>query len=302
MIDVTNSNRKILVTGASGFVGQHTIASLLKAGFQVLATTTQIRNTLPSHPNLVWSVWDSTKTTVPEIEWAEVETVIHLIMPNLPTQEIAHANDTFKVIALSTQHILDAAVNSGVRKFLLASSGDALGGRSEPAQETDVLYNPESHYGTSKACAELITNTYASVISTTILRFYHPYGTGGEKFLISKLIERIREGRIVFLEGADGIIINPVWAEELAQGITMAIGLETTGIFHLGGPDDVSMRNVIETIGELLDQKPIIEMSDARSNNFYCGDMDRSQRVLNYNPKVGIRVGLEMLINHPKVD
>lgn len=301
MTDPTNSKRKVLVTGASGFIGLHTVSKLLNAGRQVIATATYARDSLPSHPNLVWSIWDSTKENLPDVDWHGIDSIVHLIMPATLVKDVSRAKYTFDVVAASTQHLLDAAATGSVRRFLLASTGDVLGGRSEPAQETDVSYNPETYYGSSKACAELITNAYKPNLSTAILRFYHPYGPGGEKFLISNLVRRIRNGQKVFLQGADGIIINPVWIEEMVEGIASAINSEGTGIFHLGGPDFVSMREVIEQIGDLLGRQPVIETSDARPNNFYCGDRDRSQKLLNFSPSVGIGAGLEMLVNQSKL-
>src|SRR5262249_58833907 len=94
------------------------------------------------------------------------------------------ARSHFDLSVAATFNLLEAARRHGIDRFILGSTGDALGPTRGPARESAAGYRPASFYGATKACAELLCRGYQSQPAAVVLRFFHPYGPGGERFLI----------------------------------------------------------------------------------------------------------------------
>lgn len=293
---------KVLVLGGSGFVGQHTVSNLLHAGHSVIATTTNQRANLPTGVNLSWVEWDATVSDLPDINWDEIDVILHLAIPSSLANTLANAEQTYEIIVTSTLRLLTAAKNNNVKRFVLASTGDVLGSRPEPALESDLTYCPDTFYGTTKACAELLINAFSNDLSTAVLRFFHPYGPNGDKFLIGNLVDRITSGKPVYLEGYKGILLNPIWIEDLSQGIRLAVDSSACGVFHFGGSETVHLAELIELIGKLTQKKPIIEFIEKSGQEFHCGNWERSRNILHFEPRVSLREGLAQIVKKKKFD
>ena len=246
------SSRKtntVLVTGGSGFVGSAVVTGLLARKHEVVATSNVLTEAMTEHPGLSWVLWDALVEPLPKIDWARLDTVLHLAMPERLFDFPEGAVPVYELGVASTFRLLEAARRHGVRRLAVASTGNVLGACGGPARETNLLYLPLSFYGTAKACMELLVRGYEPILSTAILRFYHPYGPGGDRFLVNRLVRLVAEGKEITIEGADGILLNPVWVEEMAEGVCAAVVSDAAGVFHFGGPDVLTLRRLIELIG-----------------------------------------------------
>ncbi|MEW6237052.1 MAG: NAD(P)-dependent oxidoreductase [Candidatus Omnitrophota bacterium] len=287
---------RILVTGASGFVGLPTTQALIRRGHRVIAAAHILMPDLPAHPQLQWIKWDATEEPLPQIEWDGLDAILHLAIPcgHFAFPDAVPA--LFETTVASVHRLYQEAYRRGVQRVLIASTGDVLGSREQPAAEDDFLYQPDTFYGTAKACAELFARFYQSHLTSSILRFYHPYGPGGDRFLINQMIRWIAEGREIAVEGAEGIRLNPVWVEDLAQGVCLAVEKGMSGIFHFGGPDYLSLRQLADMIGSIMNKKPIITSKDVPCIQRHAGAFAETSRLLDYHPQTSIRAGLEKLI------
>jgi nucleoside-diphosphate-sugar epimerase len=286
----------VLVTGGSGFVGKPVVAELARRGHQVYATTTKQSPSLPQSENVIWREWHASTGPLPEIDWNRLDVILHLAAPAGQFEFPEQARLLYELGIASTFRFLELARRKGVKRLLFASTGDVLDTRERPAREDNVLYLPRSFYGTVKACGELLLRSYQSIISTAILRLYHPYGPGGERFLVHRLIESVRDGREIRLQGRDGVSLNPVWIEDVAVGLCSAVESSATGIFHFAGPDHVSLRALAEIIGEIANKKPVFRVEDSVAPGGHEGAFERTQRCLNYTPQVSLREGLARIM------
>jgi UDP-glucose 4-epimerase len=287
--------RAVLVTGASGFVGRAVVAQLSRRGHRVIATATAGAQ-LPSAAGLEWVIWDATTAPLPPVDWSEVEVVLHLAMPRGVFDFPEHAGPLYELAVTATYRLLDTAYKRGVPRVLGASTGDVLGATGHPLDEDDTTYAPSSFYGAAKACAELLLRAYQGQLSTGVLRFFHPYGTGGDRFLVNRLVRAVAEGEAVTIEGRDGIVLNPVWVEDLALGVCAAVESHHTGVFHFAGPETVTLRELLETIGVLLQRQPVIRMSASAPVQRHCGAFEGTTRLLGYQPQVGVHEGLSRVV------
>jgi nucleoside-diphosphate-sugar epimerase len=287
---------QVLVTGASGFVGRAVVRELLRRGHAVTATTTRLVASLPSDPKLCWVEWDALRQSLPAVAWETTDAVLHLACPAGPFAFPGCAPALYELTVAASFRLLEKARQAGIPRVLLASTGDVFGNREEPATEDDTDYRPNSFYGSAKACAEVLFRSYSPVLSTAILRIYHPYGPGGDRFLINRMVGRVAQGQEITLEGPNGIQLNPVWNEDLAVGIRLAVESAASGVFHFAGPDLVTLREMLEMIGALIRRPPVLRVKPVTAVAQHAGLCAQTRARLGYAPRVGLRDGLARLV------
>ncbi|KIL97776.1 UDP-glucose 4-epimerase [Paramagnetospirillum magnetotacticum MS-1] len=287
---------RVLVTGGSGFVGLAAVKALLAAGRRVTATTTRPGTPPLTAEGLDWVGWDAETTTLPPMEWDGIDAVCHLAVPRQLSPFPDRAAALYAVNVQATFALLEASRRHGVRRFLLASTGDVLAPESELAPDGDTGYAPRNFYGSSKICAEVLTQAYGDILSPAILRIYHPYGPNGERFLINRLLRKVEAGEEIRLEGTDGILVNPIWIDDLGQAIARLAEGEQTGLFNLGGREFLRLGALLRLAGELCGRTPLLHSSGAPPDPRHAGEVEASCRRLNWAPRIDLREGLSRLL------
>jgi UDP-glucose 4-epimerase len=288
--------KKILVTGGSGFVGRHMVKNFVSTGHHVIATTTRIVPGIGQDPQLEWVEWNALESKLPDINWESIDAILHLAVPRPPFAYPSDEDALFKVVVESTFQLLEQARVAGIKRFVLASTGDVLGGQC-PALESNSNFEPDSFYGTAKANAELLVRSYNKSLSCSITRFYHPYGPGADKFLINRLISKVIEGITITIEGVDGISVNPIYIDDLTTGLQLVLLSDETGVFNLAGPETVTLRSLLEIVGEVVGQTPLINANGEACIERHVGDMTRLTSRLEYFPKTFLYEGTRCLLD-----
>ena len=285
----------VLVTGGSGFVGRAVLRELTGHGEAVTATHTGRSGAQPALPGVTWVEWDATLEPLPRVAWDRITAILHLAAPPNLFDFPGQAAAMYEITVAATFRLLEAARRYDIPRFVLASTGDVLGGSEGPAKEDDPLYLPTSFYGASKAAAEILLRSYEPLLSTAVLRFYHPYGPGGGRFLINRLLRMVAEGKEVTIEGENGILLNPVWIEDLARGVLLALQSRETGVFHLAGPDTETLRALLLRMGEIAGRPAVIRAIPGPGVERHAGSFAKSERLLGYRPRVSLNEGLRRL-------
>ena len=282
-----------MVTGGSGFIGTAVIAHLAARGHPVVATTTRPGPHLDRSAH--WVVWDALVEPVPAVEWGAIDVIVHLALPRKPHTGPDKRRAIFETSVVATFHLLESARRYGIGRVLVASTGDALGATG-CAQEDDECHRPASFYGTAKACEELVARCRDDTVASGILRFFHPYGPGGEAYLVNRLLRQVIAGERIEIEEPNGIDLNPVWIDDLATGICLAVESRHGGIFHFAGPETVTLRALVELSGEISRREPRVQLRKGHVRGGHAGDFRRAARVLGYRPAVGVREGVSALL------
>ena len=288
---------KVLIVGASGFVGCALSKKLLQHGHIVTGTRTQLpkfANEVPGQPK--WIAWDAMAESLPVESVAGVDVVIYAAAPrpekfkSIPK----HAHHLITVTRFS--QLLETAASMGGKRVILISTGDVFGSKDRPASESDKHFAPDTVYGKTKLLAETALQNYGAQLETAVARLYHPYGPGGERFLICRLIDKVRNGETIKIEGYNGILLNPIWIDDLVEGLLLLVNQSENGNFHFAGPVIVSLRQLINQIAERLDQKPNISSIDYTPTQRHVGGFQRTRQLLGFNPSMTIVNGLENLL------
>ena len=259
---------KILITGAAGFVGKGLCKILTASGHEVLALV---------HP-------DSVERAGHDLAGAQLlpADLASLRAADLPSRADAvfslaqarrfrefprMAQEVFAVNVQATLTLLHWALSVGVQRFIHVSSGGVHGGGRESSLcETDLLamHSPLGFYLGTKLCSEVIFQNYRHFFRTAVtLRPFFIYGPGQRKdMFVARLIESIRNGTPVQLQGENGLRMNPIFVEDASAAIARALHLEGPHIINLAGPEVLTLRALCEIIGRAVGRAPIYERKE----------------------------------------
>ncbi len=178
--------KRILLTGADGFTGQHFTNAARQAGYK-------------TH-SLVADLTDAKAVEV-EIAAAVPDYVVHLAA----ISAVTHADEEafYRVNLFGTQNLLKAlaALPKAPKRVLLASSANVYGNADKSPIDESVCPAPLNHYAMSKLAMEFMSATFANRLPLVIVRPFNYTGVGHDaRFVIPKLVEHfVRRAAIIEL-------------------------------------------------------------------------------------------------------
>lgn len=143
-----------LVTGASGFIGQHLVARLLRDGLTVRALVRDISRPLPWRQGVQVVHGDVRDAAAMQTVTDEVDTVFHLAAKVHDLEAWQDTGEHEAVTVQGTQNLLTAAGQNGVKRFLFLSSLSVYGADTQSMRDETAICVPVSAYGRAKLQAE----------------------------------------------------------------------------------------------------------------------------------------------------
>ncbi len=279
----------VLLTGATGFLGS-ALLSLLAARDEVLAMH------CPGHdPQPVdgarWIAQDLTAPLSPELP-DRIDAVVHLAQSRRHREFPDGAVDIHEVNAAATVRLLDYCRRAGATTFTYASTGAVYVPGLEPLRESDVP-RPGNFYATSKLAGERAVEQFRRVLCGHCLRFFFIHGPGQRNMFVPGLIARVREGREVALAGPDGVHMNPVYVQDAADAVLATLDLEEPSTLNVAGPEVISVREIAERIGRLVDRSPSFAIGDPGPDLVASTEL---RDALIGAPRVGFQDGLRRTV------
>ena len=245
---------RVLVTGASGAVGQVLIKGLAAAGVETLATDIRRHEDMPDGVGFMkLDVRGNDAKRV--ISGFKPDVIVHLASIVSPsrgmTREFAHDVDV-----KGTRNVLDAAISHGVRRLVVTSSGAAYGYHADnpvPLRESDpVRGNPEFPYSDHKRqVEEMLAEARAShpELEQVVLRVGTVLGAGLE----NQITELFHRPKLIAVKGSDSPFVF-IWTRDLARILMRAAAGEgPAGIFNVCGDGALSVHDLAEAL-----EKPVM--------------------------------------------
>ena len=233
--------RRVLVTGATGFVGHALLQRLCAAGHVVRCLVRRgSEGALRGQGAIARIEGDVVTRQGLEEGMAGCDAVIHLV--GIIREHRASAVTFERVHTQGTLNVLEAAAASGIRRYLHMS---ALGTRPEAA----------ARYHRTKWAAEEAVR--ASGLEWTIFRPSIVYGRGdGFVTMLASMVRRLPAVPVI---GSGRQRLQPVPVEQVAAGFTGALELPATikRIYEVGGPEAVTMVELLDLIGGALGRRHV---------------------------------------------
>jgi nucleoside-diphosphate-sugar epimerase len=277
---------RILVTGASGFVGGHLAPALVGVGHDVFCAVRDPSGyAAPEGATTVTLDLDEPSTS----ELPETDAVIHLAQANVRFPEAA--TELFRVNTASTQELLDHARRVGAERFLLASTGSVYGFGGRPFAETDPL-SPHDFYATTKIASEHLVRQYEPFFATAVFRLVVPYGPGQQARMIPRLIDRVRSGEALTVNEGGHPRLNPIYIDDVVRLVLEWLELPGNAVVNIGGDEPVGVRELGELIGRAVSKEPVFEDASGGPPGDVVVDTTRMKELFGLGPLVPLEEGL----------
>jgi len=232
------------VTGASGFIGSHLVATLVREGWAVRVLIH--RTEIPESPGVQVVHGDVLDFGLLRESLRGTDVLFHLAAA-LGASRIGR-NEFFRINAAGTENVLRAAGEAGVRKIIHFSSAGVLGAvkKNDIAGE-DYPLNPQNVYDRTKLEGEKIALRLAQeCLDIVIVRPGWVYGPGDRRTF--KLIMSINNGRFILVAKGTGRQ-TPVYIEDLVEGTILCAAMGKRGeVYHLAGREVLEVGRMAEEI------------------------------------------------------
>jgi UDP-glucose 4-epimerase len=282
---------RVLVTGANGFIGRRFVETH-GTDHELFGL---VRTPAPDVPGVEWIVHDLVEPLAGAALPDHVDAIVHLAQSRRYREFPDGARDVFEVNTRSTLELLEYARGAGADSFIYASSGGIYGYSYERLLESDPV-NPLNFYFSSKYAAELLIANYQSLFRTIIFRFFFVYGPEQRGMLVPSLVERVRRGDEVVVEGDPGLRVNPIYVDDAVRALESALRHPASGLFNIAGDETVTMTELVELIGEVAHQTPTVRHSASDAGGDLVGHNSRMRDVLGVRPETSLREGLSRLL------
>lgn len=326
--------KKILVTGAIGFIGYHLTKKLIDENYEVVGIdnindyydTALKYNKLPSlgiNDKLIEPNKEYVSKTHANFRFFKIDIrdrqnieklfqnekfdiVCHLAAQAGVKYSIENPHTYVENNVTGFINILDACRQSNVKHFLFASSSSVYGNRKNaPFKETDNVDNPISIYAASKKANELMAHTYSHLynLRTTGLRFFTVYGPWGRPDMAPFIFTKnIIEGKTINVFNNGNLERDFTYVDDIIKGILLVIEGEQKydyKIYNIGNSAPVLLNDFVKTIEKAVNKKAIVEYRPMRDGDVTKTHADISllKSAYNYKPTTTIETGIRKFID-----
>lgn len=246
---------KVLITGATGFIGSELAKTCRERGFEVVALG-QENNEVEAERNqelrrvgVTVKGLDLGREAALGADLIGVDVVFHLAAAQ---HEMNRPDSYFWDINVEgTRRMLEASVAAGVRRFVHGGTIGVYGVPSVAEIDESTPTNPDNIYGTTKLAGEKLVLEYAQRLPVTVIRISETYGPGDRRLL--KLFRSIKAGKF-FLIGDCRNIHQAIHVGDLAEVLLLAA--ESTAaigeIFVAPGREKLTTEEMCRCIATVL--------------------------------------------------
>lgn len=306
--------KKVLITGAAGFLGSHLSDRFIKEGFHVIGMDNYITGDsknikhLLDNPNFEFIEHDVTEFI--KIE-GDLHYILHFASPASPIDYLKIPIQTLKVGSLGTHNLLGLAKAKNAR-ILIASTSEVYGDPLVHPQTEDYYGNvntigPRGVYDEAKRFQESITMAYHRFhgVETRIVRIFNTYGPR----------MRLNDGRVIpafmgqALRGEDLTVFGNgsqtrsfCYVDDQVEGIYNLLFSDYSYPVNIGNPHEITIKDFAEEIIKLTgtNQKIIYKELPTDDPLQRQPDITLAKKLLNWTPKVDRAEGMAKTFSYFK--
>lgn len=297
-----------LVTGGLGFVGRHLTEALLALGKKVTIldnTCTAIDTRSPRGATLRIADIRYSREIADAVTGVDV--VFHLAANANGTLSITRPRLDFETNTVGTFSLAEALLNSDIQRFVYVSSASVYGRPQRFPMDEDHPTRPFVPYGASKLSAEVtcLALHHACGLPVVVGRPFCVYGTGTnpreEMVEVGRYLRwHLNDQPIQIVGDLDRKTRDFVHVSDLVAGLLVIADRARTGeVFNIGSGQEISMRQLVETIGAATGREPDLRVISEIEDDTYRLVADISKlKELGYRPATQFDKAIHELADH----
>lgn len=313
-VEMIMSKKRVLITGAAGFLGSHLCDRFIKEGYHVLGMDNLITGDMRNIEHLF---------KLPEFEFyhhdvskfvhvpGELHYILHFASPASPIDYLKIPIQTLKVGSLGTHNLLGLARAKKAR-ILVASTSEIYGDPLVHPQNEDYWGNvnpigPRGVYDEAKRFQEAITMAYHRFhgLETRIVRIFNTYGPRmrlNDGRVLPAFIGQALRGEDLTVFGDGSQTRSFCYVDDLIEGIYRLLMSDYADPINLGNPEEITIKEFAEEIIKLTGTKQKIvykplPQDDPKQRR---PDISRAKKILGWEPKVSRAEGLKITYEYFK--
>ena len=307
--------KKILITGGSGFIGNHVAQVLLKQGLEV-----KIYDLKPSSLSKVESVQGDILNEV-QLEQAAhgCDAIVHLAAQISVPRSIENPEETYNINVTGTQNVIACAEKMGIRRVLLASSAAVYGDATAIPLKEETIGTLLSPYATSKYDNEhQVVLARERGLEAVALRFFNVYGPnqsvqGAYAAVIPKVIETITSGQRPVIFGDGQQTRDFVHVQDVAMGIFKLLSIDWdkvhSHVYNIATQQQISILELIEAVNlncvelGILEApvQPLFENSRIGDIQHSVANIEKIREQIEWSPTIDFHQGIRTLLEQDGV-
>ncbi len=302
------SKKRILITGAAGFLGSHLCDRFIKEGFHVIGMdnliTGDIRNIEHLFPLADFEFYNHDVSKYIHVN-GELDYILHFASPASPIDYLKIPIQTLKVGSLGTHNCLGLALSKKAR-ILVASTSEVYGDPLVHPQNEEYWGNvnpvgPRGVYDEAKRFQEAMTMAYHTFhgLETRIIRIFNTYGPRmrlNDGRALPAFIGQALRGEDLTVFGDGSQTRSFCYVADLVEGIYRLLMSDYAMPVNIGNPDEISLKDFAEEIIKLTgtNQKIVYQELPKDDPKQRQPDITKAKAILGWEPTVSRAEGLKI--------
>ena len=308
------ANKRVLITGAAGFLGSHLCDRFIKEGYHVIGMDNLITGDLKNIEHLFklenFEFYHHDVSKFIHVP-GELDYILHFASPASPIDYLKIPIQTLKVSSLGTHNCLGLALSKNAR-MLIASTSEVYGDPMVHPQTEAYWGNvnpvgPRGVYDEAKRFQEAITMAYHTFhqVQTRIVRIFNTYGPRmrlNDGRALPAFIGQALRGEDLTVFGDGSQTRSFCYVSDLVEGIYRLLMSDYAQPVNIGNPDEISLKDFAEEIIKLTGtaQKIIYKPLPTDDPKQRQPDITMAKEILGWHPTVNRADGLKITYEYFK--
>ncbi len=318
---MATKKKDILITGGAGCIGLEVCKQLVEKGIRVRLLDlgeqiARVRTAIPKNAAVFYgSILDASSLRE---AMKDCSYVVHLaaLLGVKRTEE--NRLRCLEINIEGTKNVLDTAVQSGIQKFIFASSSEVYGEPLKNPVTEESMTQGKSVYAISKLAGEELCKGYAQRFPgfiPVILRLFNTYGPSqAAQFVVPRFILNAVQKKPLVINGDGKQVRSYCFVEDIARGIVLALLKKQANhqIINLGnGKNPLTLTDLAKCVQKLTDLKVVtiryrknFEKADRRAEREvkkrFCSGA-KAKRLLGFEPRIDLEAGIRRVIQSQSI-
>lgn len=306
--------KKVLLTGAAGFIGSKTVEKLTAQGVEVIGIdnlndyydVNLKRHRLSQIQNDKFKFHEidiEDKLKLSELfKDHQFDVVFNLAARAGVRYSMENPDIYMSTNAVGSLNLLECMRKHQVKKFVLASTSSLYAGQAMPFKEELPVNTPISPYAASKKAAEVMAYTYHYLygIDVSIVRYFTVYGPAGRPDMSPFIFaDKILKGEELPVFGDGTQSRDFTFVDDIAEGTILAAKPVGYEIINLGGGNNpYTLLEMIALMEKFSGKKAKLSLQSRvkADMDVTWADISKAKKLLGWEPKVGFEEGIERLM------